>query len=82
MNVHLIVQLIELDTVVKPSRREFKSWSWNNYIGILVLFISLLIRYYFFSIVHGFIPFINCIISQVFFFFFFFGLFFLKLFAI
>ena len=42
MNVRLTEQLIEMNAVVKPSRREFKSWSWNIYIGIIVLFISLL----------------------------------------
>ena len=34
--------------MVKPSRHEFKSWSWNIYIGIIVLFISLFILYYYF----------------------------------
>ena len=48
-NVRLIEQLIELNAVVKPSRRKFKSWSWNIfYIGIIVLFICLLILYYYF----------------------------------
>ena len=43
MNVRLIEQLIELNAVVKPSRHEFKSWSGNIYIEIIVLFISLLV---------------------------------------
>ena len=47
-HVTVIFKLIELNAVVKPSRREFKSWSWNIYIGIIVLFISFLILYYYF----------------------------------
>ena len=43
MNVRLTEQLIELNAVVKPSRREFKFWSGNIYIEIIVLFISLLV---------------------------------------
>ena len=44
MTVRLTEQLIELNAVVKPSRREFKSSSWNIYIEISMLFIL----YYFF----------------------------------
>ena len=43
MNVRLIEQLIELNAVVKPSRREFKFWSGHIYIEIILLFISLLV---------------------------------------
>ena len=43
MNVRMLEQLIELNAVVKLSRREFKSWSRNIYIEIIVLFISLLL---------------------------------------
>ena len=51
MKVRLIEQLIQLNAVVKHSRREFKSRSWNIYIRIIVLFISLLILYLFFIII-------------------------------
>ena len=49
MKVRLIEQLIELNAVLKPSRREFKSWSWYIYIRIIVLFISLLAVFFFFK---------------------------------
>ena len=45
MTVSLTEQLIELNAVVKPSRREFKSSSWNIYIEISMLFI---LYYYFY----------------------------------
>ena len=64
MNVRLIEQLIELNAVVKPYRREFKSWSWNIYIGIIV-FIFLHLFFIIIFIVHVFILFIYCIISLV-----------------
>ena len=52
MNGSLFEQLIKLNPVVKPSLREFKSWSWNIYIGFIVLFIRLLIIYYYFYCSH------------------------------
>ena len=50
MNVRLIEQLIELNAVVKPSRSKFKSWSWNIYIGIIVLFTYSLLLFLLFTI--------------------------------
>ena len=70
-------QLIELNAVIKPSWREFKSWSWNIYIGIIVWFISLLILYYYFycSFFYSIYLVYHFAGMCVFFFFFFFKLF-------
>ena len=82
MNVRLIEEFIEMNAVVKPSRREFKSWSENIYIGIIVLFISLLVLYYYFYC-SRFILFIYLSFGwYAFFFFFFFFCFLFFLFVI
>ena len=69
MDDHL-KQFLKLDAMIKPSHREFESRLWNVYIGIIMLFISLLFPFLLFLLFTFFFLFNYHVILLVCYFFF------------